>query len=378
METTSITPFTYNNHQIRTVTGPDGATWFVLSDLCKVLGLSNSSEVARRLDPVTLSITESQNARGQVRKTAITSEPGLYEVIFMSRKPEAQAFKRWVTREVLPSIRHTEGESHVTPDDMAMLSSPDFGDIRAVEQEGKVMFCGRDVANALGYKDAVNALKQHCRGVAFHHPIRDHIGRTQVARFITEGDLYRLIAHSRLPEAEKFEAWIFDEVIPSIRRRGGYLTPEATEKALMDPDFIIQLATSLKEERAAKAALEAQVAEDAPYTLFGRAASRHDTDLLVKDVAALITQAGTPIGSGTLFRWLRKHGWLCKRLGRMWNHPTQWAIDKGYIRARIHFVSTASGDMERVTPQVTVAGQQALIEGWATGEFFDDLTGADK
>lgn len=95
-------------------------------------------------------------------------------------------------------------------------------------------------------------------------------------------------------------------------------------------------------------------------------------------VAALITQAGAPIGSGTLFRWLRKHGWLCKRLGRMWNHPTQWAIDKGYIRARIHFVSTASGDMERVTPQVTVAGQQALIEGWATGEFFDDLTGADK
>ena len=62
----------------------------------------------------------------------------------------------------------------------------------------------------------------------------------------------------------------------------------------------------------------------------------------------------------------------------MWNHPTQWAISKGYLRARIHFVSTASGDMERVTPQVTVAGQQALIEGWATGEFFDDLTGADK
>lgn len=266
METTNITPFTYNDHQIRIVTGPDGDPWFVLSDLCKVLGLSNSSEVARRLDPVTLSITESQNARGQVRKTAITSEPGLYEVIFMSRKPEAQAFKRWVTHEVLPSLR----------------------------------------------------------------------------------------------------------------KRGGYLTPEATEKALMDPDFIIQLATALKEERAAKAALEAQAAQDAPYTLFGRAASRHDTDLLVKDVAALITQAGAPIGSGTLFRWLRKHGWLCKRLGRMWNHPTQWAIDKGYIRARIHFVSTASGDMERVTPQVTVAGQQALIEGWATGEFFDDLTGADK
>lgn len=266
METTNIIPFTYNNHQIRTVTGPDGATWFVARDVCDVLAITNAGNALASLD---------EDERGSIRiadgtpgtpNKSIVSEAGLYSLILRSRKPEAQAFKRWVTHEVLPSLR----------------------------------------------------------------------------------------------------------------KRGGYLTPEATEKALMDPDFIIQLATSLKEERAAKAALEAQAAQDAPYTLFGRAASRHDTDLLVKDVAALITQAGAPIGSGTLFRWLRKHGWLCKRLGRMWNHPTQWAIDKGYIRARIHFVSTASGDMERVTPQVTVAGQQALIEGWATGEFFDDLTGADK
>lgn len=266
METTSIIPFTYNNHQIRTVTGPDGATWFVARDVCDVLAITNAGNALASLD---------EDERGSIRiadgtpgtpNKSIVSEAGLYSLILRSRKPEAQAFKRWVTHEVLPSLR----------------------------------------------------------------------------------------------------------------QRGGYLTPEATEKALMDPDFIIQLATSLKEERAAKAALEAQAAQDAPYTLFGRAASRRDTDLLVKDVAALITQAGAPIGSGTLFRWLRKHGWLCKRLGRMWNHPTQWAIDKDYLRARIHFVSTVSGDLERVTPQVTVAGQQALIEGWATGEFFDDLTGADK
>lgn len=266
METTNITPFTYNNHQVRVVTGPDGEPWFILADLCRVLELKNPRDVASRLDRGDVGTTDATDSVGRTVQMNTVTESGMYDTVLLSRKPEARAFRRWLTH----------------------------------------------------------------------------------------------------------------DVVPSVRKRGGYLTPEATEKALMDPDFIIQLATALKEERAAKAALEAQAAQDAPYTLFGRAASRHDTDLLVKDVAALITQAGAPIGSGTLFRWLRKHGWLCKRLGRMWNHPTQWAIDKDYIRARIHFVSTASGDMERVTPQVTVAGQQALIEGWATGEFFDDLTGADK
>lgn len=266
METTNITPFTYNSHQVRVVTGPDGEPWFILADLCRVLELKNPRDVASRLDRGDVGTTDATDSVGRTVQMNTVTESGMYDTVLLSRKPEARAFRRWLTH----------------------------------------------------------------------------------------------------------------DVVPSVRKRGGYLTPEATEKALMDPDFIIQLATALKEERAAKAALEAQAAEDAPYTLFGRAASKHDTDLLVKDVAALITQAGAPIGSGTLFRWLRKHGWLCKRLGRMWNHPTQWAIDKGYIRARIHFVSTASGDMERVTPQVTVAGQQALIEGWATGEFFDDLTGADK
>nr|DAW73807.1 MAG TPA: repressor domain protein [Caudoviricetes sp.] len=266
METTNITPFTYNNHQVRVVTGPDGEPWFILADLCRVLELKNPRDVASRLDRGDVGTTDATDSVGRTVQMNTVTESGMYDTVLLSRKPEARAFRRWLTH----------------------------------------------------------------------------------------------------------------DVVPSVRKRGGYLTPEATEKALMDPDFIIQLATSLKEERAAKAALEAQAAEDAPYTLFGRAASKHDTDLLVKDVAALITQAGAPIGSGTLFRWLRKHGWLCKRLGRMWNHPTQWAIDKGYIRARIHFVSTASGDLERVTPHVTVAGQQALIEGWATGEFFDDLTGADK
>lgn len=249
-----------------------------------------------------------------------------------------------------------------------------YGDqqVRAVEKDGKILFCGRDVAKVLGYKDAVNALKQHCRGVVVRHPIRDRAGRVQVARFVTEGDLYRLISHSRLPEAEKFEAWVFDDVLPSIRKRGGYLTPEAAEKALTDPDFIIRLATSLKEERARRQAAEAQIEADAPHTRFGRTISGTDGDLLVKQVADLITQGGRPISQVALFKWLRGHGWLCSNQGRLWNAPTKWALDKGYVRSTVTVIPTPNGDKEKTTPHITAAGQEDLVDGWLTGRYEED------
>ena len=85
-------------------------------------------------------------------------------------------------------------------------------------EDGTPLFCGKDVASILGYKDTTNALKLHCRGVTIRYPIVDSLGRSQSARFITEPDLYRLITHSKLPEAEKFERWVFEEVLPSIRK----------------------------------------------------------------------------------------------------------------------------------------------------------------
>lgn len=112
--------------------------------------------------------------------------------------------------------------------DLAVFKNEQFGEIRTIDEQGKVYFCGKDVAIALGYKDSINAVKQHCRkdGVVKHHLI-DSMGRKQSAIFINEGNLYRLITHSKLPEAEKFESWVFDEVLPQIRKTGKY---EASDK----------------------------------------------------------------------------------------------------------------------------------------------------
>lgn len=128
--------------------------------------------------------------------------------------------------------------------ELQIFRNNNFGEIRTLEKNGKILFCGSDVAKALGFKDTVNALKQRCKkdGVAFHH-ITDSLGRQQQAKFIDEGNLYRLIVSSKLPSAEKFERWVFDEVLPSIRKTGGYGTQFITKKDLQE--IITQTATAV-------------------------------------------------------------------------------------------------------------------------------------
>lgn len=119
------------------------------------------------------------------------------------------------------------------------------------------MFCAKDIATALGYADPKKAVIQHCRedGVAIY-PLIDSIGREQQAKFINEGNVYRLITHSKLPSAEKFESWVFDEVLPSIRKHGMY----AIDELIANPDLGIAALTALKEEREKRKALETMVA----------------------------------------------------------------------------------------------------------------------
>lgn len=99
--------------------------------------------------------------------------------------------------------------------------------LRAVEIDGEPYFVGKDVAETLGYVDTTNAMKQHCRGVVKHHPIADSLGRMQETRVLSEPDMLRLIVNSTLPAAERFERWVFEDVLPSIRKTGSYTAPKA-------------------------------------------------------------------------------------------------------------------------------------------------------
>lgn len=129
--------------------------------------------------------------------------------------------------------------------DMQIFANADFGSIRTIEQDGKVLFCGRDIAEALGYTNPIKALADHCKGVPIRYPLQTP-GGIQEVRFIAEGDVYRLITHSRLPAAEQFERWVFDEVLPTIRRTGSYTMPAAHAKHIA---YLQSLQREVKEWR---------------------------------------------------------------------------------------------------------------------------------
>jgi prophage antirepressor-like protein len=131
--------------------------------------------------------------------------------------------------------------------ELQIFENNEFGQVRTVEENEKIMFCGSDVAKALGYARPKDAISAHCKGaVKYSTPTN---GGNQQMLFITEGDVYRLITHSKLPSAEKFESWVFDEVLPTIRKHGAYMTENTMEQVINDPDFGIMLLTQLKAER---------------------------------------------------------------------------------------------------------------------------------
>lgn len=142
--------------------------------------------------------------------------------------------------------------------ELQVFKNSEFGEVRTAEENGKILFCGSDVARALGYTNTKKAINDHCKedGVTICS-LTDNLGRTQQAKFITEGNLYRLITHSKLPNAEKFETWVYDEVLPSIRKHGAYMTPEKLEEAILNPDTMIKLCTALKEEQDKNKVLQA-------------------------------------------------------------------------------------------------------------------------
>ena len=136
---------------------------------------------------------------------------------------------------------------------MEIFKNPEFGSIRTLEHDNKVLFCGTDIAAALGYTNPRKAVRDHTRG-GTKCSIPTTSGN-QTMTFISEGDVYRLIVHSKLPTAERFERWVFDEVLPSIRKHGAYMTKEKLWEIATSPEAMMKLCSDLLAEREKNAAL---------------------------------------------------------------------------------------------------------------------------
>lgn len=179
---------------------------------------------------------------------------------------------------------------------------------------------------------------------------------------INESGLYSLILSSKLPTAKKFKRWVTGEVLPAIRRHGAYMTEEALEKAITEPDFLIRLATQLKEEKAKRLEAEKQVEAAKPKVLFADAVSASHTSILVGELAKILRGNGVEIGQRRLFAWLREHGYLIKRQGTDYNMPTQMAMELGLFEIKEgSYVNGSGANIITKTPKVTGKGQTYFI-----------------
>ncbi|MBL4937779.1 phage antirepressor KilAC domain-containing protein [Clostridium sp. YIM B02515] len=247
--------------------------------------------------------------------------------------------------------------------EIQIFKNSEFGIVRTIEENGKVIFCGTDIASALGYTNPQKAIKDHCRedGVTFRS-VMDNIGRTQQAKFIDEGNLYRLITHSKLPAAERFEQWVFDEVLPSINKHGAYITTQKLEEIMNDPDSWIKVLTALKAERAEKERLQIKVTEDKPKVVFANAVAVSDGTILIGELAKILKGNGAAIGQNRLFERLRQEGFLIKRKGTDYNAPTQMAMELGLFKVKETAITHSDGHVTiSKTTKVTGKGQQYFI-----------------
>ena len=158
-----------------------------------------------------------------------------------------------------------------------------------------------------------------------------------------------------------FKRWITHEVIPSIRRHGGYLTPAKLEEALLNPDTLIRLATDLKAEREKRAALEQQVRTDAPKVLFADSVSASSSSILVGQLAVLLRQNGVNIGQNRLFQWMRENGFLIQSGSRK-NSPTQRSMELGLFETKERTINNPDGSIRiTMTTKVTGKGQVYFV-----------------
>ena len=215
-----------------------------------------------------------------------------------------------------------------------LFQSEEFGELRIIEDEnGNPMFCAKDVAVALGYANPSKAVRDHCKsanadGGLKRYPIVDSLGREQMARFITEGDMYRLVASSKLEAAVKFESWVFDEIIPSIRKHGAYLTPQTMADMMADPRNIAKVFNALADEQQKVRDLTEDNARMLPKAVAYDAIIDTDGTTTITKVARYLAQIDPRMTVKRLYALLRADELICKAD----RTPTKLAIKRGIAK----------------------------------------------
>lgn len=241
-----------------------------------------------------------------------------------------------------------------------LFNSPEFGQIRTIADNDGIYFVGKDVAQALGYSNQRDALARHVDDEDKGVVKRDTPGGVQDVTTINESGLYSLVLSSKLPSAKRFKRWVTSEVLPALRRQGGYMLANANET----PEQIMARALKIADEALKRK--DALIEEMKPKALFADAVGASDNTCLVGELAKMLRQNGVDIGANRLFERLRNEGFLGK-YGSNYNVPTQRSMDLGLFRIKETAIQHSDGHVTlQRTPKCTGKGQRYFMKRYAS------------
>lgn len=251
--------------------------------------------------------------------------------------------------------------------EIQLFDNPIFGQIRTTGTAEAPLFCLADICKALGL-DSSKVSQRLPEGVRSKHPLQTAGGIQQVT-FVNESGLYQTIFQSRKPEAEVFTSWVTEEVLPSIRKNGGYLNTsvEDTPEEIMAKAVILANKTIEQQKQRIEALAQENeqkqmlIDEQKPKVLFADAVATAKQSCLIGELAKIICQNGVSIGQNRLFSWMRENGYIGKS-GQYYNLPTQKAMELGLLEIKKNTVIKPDGSvLVTSTTKVTGKGQQYFI-----------------
>lgn len=345
----------------------NGEPYFVGKDVAEMLGYAKPlNALAKHVgadDSLKRGLIDSM---GRTQETILINESGLYSLILSSKLPKAKEFKHWVTSEVLPSLKGTndvqtvailpfpQKESAIVQDNVKVFNNSEFGSIRTIKGKGEALFCGKDVTDILGYRNGSRDIERHV----------DEEDRTIIPVFdgtqyrnticINESGLYSLILSSKLPKAKEFKHWVTSEILPTIRKTGGYVDNDDlfinTYLPFADDQTKLLFHATLNVIKSQNRKIEA----DAPKVEFAEHVASDPYGMRVREFAKICCDNGIETGEKRLYKFLRENGFLDEN-----NIPYQRYINQGYFKVKE--VSTGMYKPTKAVTRITGKGQQYLL-----------------
>ncbi|ONK21195.1 phage antirepressor Ant [Bacillus sp. VT-16-64] len=237
----------------------------------------------------------------------------------------------------------------------------DGHELTIISDQGQPKFLLKDVCKILGLGHIATVARRLEKDVVSKHPLKT-AGGIQQATFVNEDGLYDVILDSRKPEARRFRKWITSEVLPSIRKTGGYVANEDLFIQAYLPHADEQTKLLFRSTLETVKNLNGQIKVMKPKALFADAVQTSESSVLVGELSKILRQNGIDIGQNRLFSWLRENGYLIKKKGESFNLPTQRSMDMGLFEIKKRTINNPDGSIRTTrTPKVTGKGQVYFV-----------------